>query len=239
MSRKILVNILENTLQPSLSEAIIKDVLGSEGKVTTLVAQTTLAITFNEHAYQDITLGSAGVTVTAVTTGIKNGEAIILKITQDGTGARTVTFSTGFSNPLRLAVTPEVDAIDYYLGIVDGGSITLFNITPTTNTETVVATGSSQTDAADITQDNAIVTGGDATKGVILPSYAIDRIITVHHMEATIGLKIYPASGEKINGGTADAAVTITSAGSDTSSIVFSRKAAGDWYGIAIRGTLS
>ena len=239
MSRKTLINILENTFQPSLNQAMVKDILGSEGKVIALAAQTTLAIKFNEHAYQDITLGSAGVTVTAVTTGMKDGEVIILKIIQDGTAARAVVFSTGFTNPLGLVVTPLIDAVDYYLGIVDGGSITLLNLTPNTDVGILAALGSDQAGAALIVTSEVLVTGTDDAKGVRLPPVTPDKIIVIHTTVSDKDLKIYPATGEKINGGTANANVLFVCAASDTATARLFKKADGDWYCLVIRGTLT
>ena len=239
MSRKTLINILENTFQPSLNQAMVKDILGSEGKVIALAAQTTLAIKFNEHAYQDITLGSAGVTVTAVTTGMKDGEVIILKITQDGTAARVVVFSTGFTNPLGLVVTPLIDAVDYYLGIVDGGNITLLNLTPNTDVGVLAALGTNQAGAALIVTSEVLVTGTDDAKGVRLPPVTPDKIIIIHTTVSDKDLKIYPATGEKINTGTANANVLLVNAASDTATARLFKKADGDWYCLVIRGTLT
>ena len=71
----------------------------------------------------------------------------------------------------------------------------------------IAAAGSSQSDATEITTIVAIVSGADATKGVILPE-GVDGAIHVVVNTAAAALKIYPASGEKIEGGSANAAVT-------------------------------
>jgi hypothetical protein len=76
--------------------------------------------------------------------------------------------------------------------------------------KTVASAGSSQTDAAALTGLTNIVTGADGTKGVKLPAAAATvGKARVYNAVATNGLKIYPASGDTINGGSADAAITI------------------------------
>ena len=50
-----------------------------------------------------------------------------------------------------------------------------------------------------------VVTGADGTKGVILPAAIAGIQVDVYSSVATNGLKIYPASGDDINDGTANA----------------------------------
>ena len=74
----------------------------------------------------------------------------------------------------------------------------------------VVAVGSAQGDAALLTK-NALnsVSAADGTKGVILPGAVAGAKCRVYNSVATDGLKIYPATGDDINGGAANAAITI------------------------------
>jgi hypothetical protein len=74
---------------------------------------------------------------------------------------------------------------------------------------TVAAAGSSQSDAAAINNRVTYVTAADGTKGVVLPACAAGLRFDVYSTVATNGLKIYPATGDDINDGTANAAVTI------------------------------
>lgn len=53
------------------------------------------------------------------------------------------------------------------------------------------------------------VSGADGTVGVALPSAAAGLVVGVYNLHASNGLKIYPASGDDINDGTTDAAITI------------------------------
>jgi len=74
---------------------------------------------------------------------------------------------------------------------------------------TVAAAGSSQGDAAALTNPINVVTGADGTKGVVLPAAQAGLVIDVYSSTATNGLKVYPATGDDINDGSANAAVTI------------------------------
>lgn len=73
----------------------------------------------------------------------------------------------------------------------------------------VAASGSSQATATALTYRNNNVTAADGTKGVILPTAAAGMIVVVYNSVATNGLPVYPATGAAINGGSANAAVTI------------------------------
>ena len=91
-------------------------------------------------------------------------------------------------------------------------------------TQTLAAAGSTQGDAGAITSQVVFVTGADATKGVVLPAVAANKVVIILN-QANAVLKIYPASGEKINGGTANAAISVAA----YSFTVLGYKAAGDW----------
>lgn len=75
---------------------------------------------------------------------------------------------------------------------------------------TVAAAGSAQGDATALS--GAILyyeTAADGTKGVKLPTPSAGQIVLVYTTVAANGLKVYPASGGAINGGSADAAITM------------------------------
>lgn len=85
--------------------------------------------------------------------------------------------------------------------------------------DTVAAAGSAQGDAGVLTADAInIVTGADATKGVVLPAAVAGSFVVVYSPTATHDLPIYPASGDDINDGSTDAAITATA---QTLSILF------------------
>lgn len=72
----------------------------------------------------------------------------------------------------------------------------------------VAAAGSTQGDAAQLAYGVNNVTAADGTKGVLLPPASPGKVVHVYNSVATNGLKIYPATGETINGGSANAAIT-------------------------------
>lgn len=127
-------------------------------------------------------------------------------------------------------VNPIVDVVN---GLTDGtGALNAASITGTLlniSTQTLAAAGSAQGDAGTITGQLVFVTGADATKGVILPTVTNGKFIIVVNTANAV-LKIYPASGEKIQGGTANANISLAA----YSVFLCGYKASGDWYGTEI-----
>ena len=79
-----------------------------------------------------------------------------------------------------------------------------------TPTASKAAAGSTQADATLLAlNSNNTVSGADGTKGARLPPAVAGCFCNVYNEHASNGLKIYPASGDDINDGTADAAITI------------------------------
>lgn len=243
MNKKVFLNILENILPPTLNQALNTWFLKGRQSLAevTLTSQTTYVVPFNsDNTFVKLVLGAQNLTALTATIGdLSEGEEVILRVTQDGSAARTVVFGTGFTNPFGLIVTPLIDVVDYYLGVVDGGSITLLNLTPNTDVGILAALGSDQAGAALMVTCEVLVTGVDDAKGVRLPPVTPDRIITIHITDSDKDLKIYPATGEKINGGSVNASVLLVNPVSDTSTARCFKKADGDWYCLVIRGTLT
>lgn len=77
----------------------------------------------------------------------------------------------------------------------------------------IAAAGSAQGDATAVASAINTVSAADGTKGVILPAAKAGLVVEVYNEHASNGLKIYPASGDDINDGTSDAAVTIEGKG--------------------------
>lgn len=127
-------------------------------------------------------------------------------------------------------VNPIVDVVN---GLTDGtGALNAASITGTLlniSTQTLAAAGSAQGDAGKITGQLVFVTDADATKGVILPTVTNGKFIIVVNTANAV-LKIYPASGEKIQGGTANANISLAA----YSVFLCGYKAPGDWYGTEI-----
>ena len=127
-------------------------------------------------------------------------------------------------------VNPIVDVVN---GLTDGtGALNAASITGTLlniSTQTLAAAGSAQGNAGTITGQLVFVTDADATKGVILPTVTNGKFIIVVNTANAV-LKIYPASGEKIQGGTANANISLAA----YSVFLCGYKASGDWYGTEI-----
>ena len=110
----------------------------------------------------------------------------------------TITKEGCFAADVRRSINANFDEV--YGAVITGFSA---------NAADLAALGSAQGSAAAIASNVVNVTGADGTKGVILPTGAAGDIYIVYNSVATNGLPVYPASGAAINGGTANAAVTI------------------------------
>lgn len=97
----------------------------------------------------------------------------------------------------------------------------------------VAATGNSQATAALLTYPSNNVTAGDGTKAVRLPAPQPGQLVLVYHSVATVGLPVYPHSGGAINGGSANAAVTIEG----KTAALFFATATGNWAAIFTANT--
>lgn len=135
------------------------------------------------------------------------------------TGA-TRTVYTGTTGQAETHVTDNLaDALS--VKIVGGNDLLVYKTTNSdeavqvaaalelTQAATLAAAGSAQGDAAAIVNQITYVSGADGTVGVRLPAATAGRVHFIYNLHATNGLKVYPASGDDINDGSADAAVTI------------------------------
>lgn len=84
----------------------------------------------------------------------------------------------------------------------------LFRGTLKETASALAATGNNQATAAAITGPLTQVTAADGTKGVVLPA-AVAGLRYVLYNAAASALKVYPASGDDINDGTADASISV------------------------------
>jgi len=90
---------------------------------------------------------------------------------------------------------------------------------------TVAAAGTNQGTAAALSLGFNYVTGADDAKGVKLPAAAAGRIVIIK-VGPGADLKVYPNTSDKINDGTADAAITVV----DDVCFMLIAKDATDWY---------
>jgi len=135
-----------------------------------------------------------------------------LNITEGGNSYIKVVTANGSEEVVfGKAVDCESDlAVDGTVTLMDGGSGVL-NIN---SYATVTSAGSNQGDAAAAIKYYNNVQGGDGTKGVVLPAGADSgRVLIIWNGSSGGGLKIYPNSGGTINGGSANAAVTLGTGG--------------------------
>ena len=93
---------------------------------------------------------------------------------------------------------------------------------------TIAAAGNSQATATAIVDQVTYVTGADNTKGVVLPLAApAGSVFIVHNTGSATTLALYPNTSDKINGGTANAAVTV--AAEETAILIQADST--NWYG--------
>ena len=129
MNKTRLLNILENVFPPAINQALNDWFLkGAQALAeVTLTSETTYIMAFNsDNRFPKLILGAQNITAHTATVGdLSEGDEVQFRITQDGTGARTVSFSTGFAaaGGTDPTVTASTDAVDVFKGIVTGGEI--------------------------------------------------------------------------------------------------------------------
>lgn len=85
----------------------------------------------------------------------------------------------------------------------------------------IAAAGATQGTATQITTSNVIVTVTASTQGVKLPTAATGKKVTVI-VPGTVGVKVYPSTGDKISTGSTNAAVAL---GADNGNIYLAKDA--------------
>lgn len=93
----------------------------------------------------------------------------------------------------------------------------------------VAATGSVQGDAAAVAEGFTVVTGADATKGVILPTAVPGATVELKNGAAAV-LKVWPATGAAINAGSANASFSVPA----STPVILKAKTATQWYSIPL-----
>ena len=107
------------------------------------------------------------------------------------------------------------------------GNLTLTGDFKPSISATVSAAGTNQSGATELSDVYNIVTSVSAGQGVKLPTADAQLTYTVVNTTAT-NLLVYPNVSDKINGGTANAAVTVPGG----SAVTFVAKDATDWYSL-------
>lgn len=159
----------------------------------------------------DITAAITGTTAVGFTV---DSDATTPKIKLLGQAAGTGNYTTTMKPESTLSgdnaiIVPEADG-DTLAAIALAQSLTNKTLGSGTalTVAAITAAGTVQGDAAALTGVLNTATG-DGTVGVVLPAAAAGLLIGVYNLHATAGLKVYPASGDDINDGSANAAVTI------------------------------
>jgi secreted PhoX family phosphatase len=139
----------------------------------------------------------------------------------------TTPVGVAFSDPELVAGTTITGAT------ISGGTVSATDITTTgglyIKTATVAATGSTQSDAASVSDGFTLVTAADATKGVKLPAAIAGRTVILKNGAAAI-LKVWPASGDGINAIAVDSNYVLAA---NTSSLLVAYDST-TWYSVPL-----
>lgn len=85
----------------------------------------------------------------------------------------------------------------------------LFSVAPIFTAGSLAAAGNNQSTATLLGYTVNHVTGSDGTKGVRLPASRAGTMVVVYNASSGQTLAVYPPSGGAINGGTANAAISL------------------------------
>jgi hypothetical protein len=112
-----------------------------------------------------------------------------------------------FSDPELVAGTTITGATISGGSISGATSVTASDITTTgglyLKSATVAAAGSTQANAAAVSDGFTLVSGADGTKGILLPAAVAGRTVILKN-NANAVLKVWPASGDAVNAIAAD-----------------------------------
>lgn len=138
-----------------------------------------------------------------------------------------------FSDPDLVAGTTITGATISGGTISGATSVSATDITTTgglyLKTATVAATGSTQSDAASVSDGLTLVTAADGTKGIKLPAAVAGRTVILKNGAAAI-LKVWPASGDGINAIAVDSNYVLAA---NTSSLLVAYDAT-TWYSVPL-----
>jgi len=118
-----------------------------------------------------------------------------------------------FSDPELVSGTTITGAAISGGTISSATSVSASDITTTgglyLKSATVAAAGSTQANAAAVSDGFTLVSAADGTKGVVLPAAVAGRTVILKNNAAAV-LKVWPASGDAINAITVDSNFTMT-----------------------------
>ena len=145
----------------------------------------------------------------------------------------TKAVGVAFSDPELVAGTTITGATISGGTISGATSVSASDITTTgglyLKTATVAATGSTQANAAAVSDGFTLVSAADGTKGVVLPAAVAGRTIILKNGAAAI-LKVWPAVGDGINAIAVDSNYVLAA---NTSSLLIAYDAT-TWYSVPL-----
>ena len=140
-----------------------------------------------------------------------------------------------FSDPELVAGTTITGATISGGTISDATSVSGTSVTASGDlyiaSATVAATGSNQSGAAQLAGGFTLVSAADDAKGVKLPAAIAGRICIVKNAVTNKALLLYPATDDKINGGTATSGSLSLAGGTIAMLIAYD---ATDWYSLPL-----
>lgn len=167
----------------------------------TVTAGTAIGVV---HAANAITIDNTGVTSAVAGTAISVSGATGA-VTINNTG---VTAIAGTANQVTLSASTGSVTVSLPSALIAPGSVTISTGLFVSGTAAVSAAGSTQGTATALATDYNVVTTVAASSGVVLPSSAIGRQITVINRGAN-PLNLYPNTSAAIDGAAANAAVVV------------------------------
>lgn len=239
-----MLNKLNKTIEPANSHEAIKVLAKDLNPVIDKVneLETTLNSTSTTASSAEPALGNpdvSGKVLSSTTAGVRSW------ITDAGEANAATSLGTGSDGETLVGTKSGVNLpfkrIKAGTGIIltsetnDISIANVFNQFPATLT----ALGSDQQGAAQISTNIMIVQNADDSLGVKLPVVTLSGIYYIYNNPAVSGkaLKIYPSTGEKINGGTVNVGVSLV--GTESSSALCCLRSTGDWNVFALSGTVT
>ena len=145
----------------------------------------------------------------------------------DATKVATSTVGSNcYLGKVVIGTTSEVLVLVDLAGMGNGAGSLGWNATPSA---TVAASGTGSGDSP-ITTGFTMVTAANDTKAVTLPA-AVAGLVCIVKNNAGADLKVFPASGDKINGGTATTGNLLMA---DNTAVLFAAYDGTDWYSVSL-----
>lgn len=133
----------------------------------------------------------------------------IINVASYGGTTSGVTYrEKGSSIVMSAEVLETATEVSFWRSLTDTNAVSA--LSPAVSTLTLAALGAAQGAGAPVTKYFTVVTTATASSadGVLLPAAVVDDVKIIRNDSAAT-IKIYPATGERIDGGTVNAAITL------------------------------